>query len=439
MINRYILALLAAIFSSLFFCGLVMAKQDTAQITLKKTATSKQKLYTYTVKKGDMISFIVRHIPNINEKDISNNYKLIKNLNPNISNLNKLYEGQLLILPGEPLSEQGQTRIESKIEKNTVSAAASSAKPAEGDTYIIQNGDTLIKIIYRRLKAKENARQMFKVIQLLNPSIVDINRIYVGQTIKLPAQEVFVKAAEEEKVVVQEVVKQAERPKQPEIKNELKEKILLPPEAPTSLAKPIITQTITDYNRAIELNLQQAKAYFDRGVANGKLGNNKLAIEDYNKAIELNPQYVDAYYNRGIANYNLGKYQLAIEDYNRTIELNPQYAKAFYNRGIAHYNLGKYQQAIEDYNKAIELNPQLAEAYIGRGVSNDNLGKYQRAIENYNKAIELNPQLADAYNNRGVAYQKLGNNKRAIENYKNAAKLGHKGSQDFLKANDIAQ
>jgi len=51
--------------------------------------------------------------------------------------------------------------------------------------------------------------------------------------------------------------------------------------------------------------------------------------------------------------------------------------------------------------------------------------------------IELNPQHVDAYNNRGVAYHKLGNTQRAIENYKIAARLGNKGSQDFLRQEGI--
>jgi hypothetical protein len=41
MINRYTLALLVAVFSAAFVCESSMAKEDTAQITLKKTATSK--------------------------------------------------------------------------------------------------------------------------------------------------------------------------------------------------------------------------------------------------------------------------------------------------------------------------------------------------------------------------------------------------------------
>jgi len=242
MINRYTLALLAAIFSAVFFCGLSMAKEDTAQITLKKTATSKQKLYTYTVKKGDMISTIVRHIPNINEDDIKDNYQLIKDLNPDISNLNNLHAGQLLVLPGKPISEPGQNKSESKSGENSAASAATSVRPEGRDTYAIVKGDTLIKIIHRELKIKANTRQMLKAIQSINPRIVDVNRIYAGQTIKLPGQKVFVKAADEEKTVVPEVIKQAEIPTQPEEIIELKEKIVMPSEARLALIKHVITQ-----------------------------------------------------------------------------------------------------------------------------------------------------------------------------------------------------
>jgi LysM domain len=242
MINRYTLALLAAIFSAVFFCESSMAKEDTAQITLKKTATSKQNLYTYTVKKGDMISTIIRQIPNINEEDIQDNYNIIKGLNPDISDLNKLYVGQLLVLPGKPLDKTQQNKMESNTADSAAAPVPPSTNPAGGNTYAIKKGDTLIKIIHRELKIKTNTRQMLKVIQSINPNIVNVNRIYAGQTIKLPEQTVFIKAAEEDKSVVQEVVKQAESQTQPEEIIELKEKIVMPPEARLALIKHVITQ-----------------------------------------------------------------------------------------------------------------------------------------------------------------------------------------------------
>ena len=242
MINRYTLALLVAVFSVTFFCESSMAKEDTAQITIKKTATSKQNLYTYTVKKGDTISTIIRQIPNINEEDIQDNYKIIKDLNPDISDLDKLYEGQLLVLPGKPLAETQQNKMEANTEDSAAAPVSPSTNPAGGNTYAIKKGDTLIKIIHRELKIKTNTRQMLKVIQSINPNIVNVNRIYAGRTIILPNQTVFVKAAEEDNLAFQEVVKQAESQTQPEEVVELNEKIVMPPEARLALIKHVITQ-----------------------------------------------------------------------------------------------------------------------------------------------------------------------------------------------------
>jgi hypothetical protein len=242
MFNRYTLALLAALFSAVFFCEFSIAKEDTAQITLKKIATSKQNLYTYTVKKGDMISTIIRWIPNITEEDIQNNYKIIKDLNPDISDINKLYVGQLLVLPGKPLDEAQQNKMEANTEDSVTAPAPSSTNPAGGNAYSIKKGDTLIKIIHRELKIKTNTQQMLKAIQSINPNIVNVNRIYAGQTIKLPDQTVFVKAVEEDKIAVQELVKQTETKTLPKEIVELKENIVMQPEARLALIKHIITQ-----------------------------------------------------------------------------------------------------------------------------------------------------------------------------------------------------
>ncbi|MBF0473129.1 MAG: tetratricopeptide repeat protein [Nitrospirae bacterium] len=191
-------------------------------------------------------------------------------------------------------------------------------------------------------------------------------------------------------------------------------------------------------NKAIKLNPQDAKAYFDRGVSYGKLGNYQQAINDYNKAIELNPQFANAYVHRGNSYADLHNYQQSISDYNKAIELNPQDVFAYYNRGDSYYFLGNYQQAISDYTKAIELDPQFAIAYDSRGLSYYFLGNYQQAISDYTKAIELNPQFTPAYYNRGLSYSKLGNYQQATNDYKIAARLGDKEAQDFLSKNGFS-
>ena len=154
-----------------------------------------------------------------------------------------------------------------------------------------------------------------------------------------------------------------------------------------------------------------------------KLKQHKEAIADYDKAIELNPKDARAYYNRGNAKHQLKQHKEAIADYDKAIELNPKDAKAYYNRGNAKNELKQHKEAIADYNKAIELNPKDANAYNNRGVAKSNLKQHKEAIADYDKAIELKPEDAQAYYNRGLAYRELGKKEEADADSRTWAKL----------------
>jgi len=191
-------------------------------------------------------------------------------------------------------------------------------------------------------------------------------------------------------------------------------------------------RAIKDFDKAIELNPDDAETYYNRGVAYAKLNKYEQAIKDYEKAIELNPDDAKAYYNRGLAYAELNKYEQAIEDYDKAIELNPNYAEAYNNRGFAYAKLNEYERAIKDYGKAIELNPALAAAYNNRGLAYAKLNKYERAIEDYSKAIELNPNLAEAYSNRGIAYSEIHRYEEAARDLKKAGILFlHSGREEY--------
>jgi LysM repeat protein len=215
----------------------VAAKEDTAQITLRKTAVHRNKLYTYTVKKGDLLSTIIKNIPGVTAKDISNNYQLIKELNPNISDLDNLEPGQSLVLPGKPVIAAEEKEV-------TPSPAVTSATSfIRGKHYTIKRGDTLFKIIRRELKiTKTNIPKTLRIIKSINPGIRNVNKIYAGKIIKLPGKTIFVKTPEETKAIAQEVDKLSEKTIQPEKIIEIKEKIFMPPEARLAVLKQVITQ-----------------------------------------------------------------------------------------------------------------------------------------------------------------------------------------------------
>ena len=69
-----------------------------------------------------------------------------------------------------------------------------------------------------------------------------------------------------------------------------------------------------------------------------------------------------AYYNRGVAYARKGQYDQAISDFTKALEINSRLAKAYNNRGGAYYRIGQLDQAWEDVHKAQDLgfkiNPQ---------------------------------------------------------------------------------
>lgn len=262
MSKRHVLVLMVVLASIALVYQPVVAKEDTAQIKLKKTVISKKSLYTYTVKKGDVISEIIRQVPGITEQDISNNYHTIRELNPNIPNINKLEVGQSLILPGKPLTEAENNEAEKAsvsaenipAEKEPVStenvssekepASSESVSDAPQTSYRVRRGDTLYKIIRSKLKVNEvNIPQTVRAIKSINPSIKNVNRIYAGTLIKLPGKTVFVKTPEEIKPVSQDMAATtSDKSIQPAQIIEVKDKKMMPPEARLALLKQIVTQ-----------------------------------------------------------------------------------------------------------------------------------------------------------------------------------------------------
>ena len=183
---------------------------------------------------------------------------------------------------------------------------------------------------------------------------------------------------------------------------------------------------IADYDRAIELDSQDAEAHEGRGHAKNKMGDHKGAIADYGRAIELNPQDARTYNSRGTAKDNMGNYEDAIADYDRAIELNPKYAMAYGNRGNTKSKLGNYEDAIADINRAIELNPQDATAYGNLGNTKLQMADYEGSIAAADRAIELNPQDARAYSIRGTVKTKTENFEGAIADYDRALEIDPK-------------
>jgi tetratricopeptide (TPR) repeat protein len=160
----------------------------------------------------------------------------------------------------------------------------------------------------------------------------------------------------------------------------------------------------------------------DRGAAYYFKKDYQAAIRDYDQAIRLDPNNARAFSNRGAAYKKLGRIDQAIADHTAAIRLDPQSPENFDNRGLSYAANGDYDRAIADYNEAIRLKPQ-ANFLTDRGDSYNFKHDYDRAIADYDRAIALNPGFYLAYNNRAAAYEKKGELDRAIADYEAALRI----------------
>jgi len=86
------------------------------------------------------------------------------------------------------------------------------------------------------------------------------------------------------------------------------------------------------YNEAIDIETNDAKLYYNRGLCKENTEDLDGAIKDYSLAIKLNAKYEDAYFHRAKTYERLGKARLSYNDFTTVYSLNGSNKEALINR-----------------------------------------------------------------------------------------------------------
>jgi len=157
--------------------------------------------------------------------------------------------------------------------------------------------------------------------------------------------------------------------------------------------------SITLFERALEVTENNYVAHNNLGHRLMELGKTEDAIKHYRNALALNPSFETAHLNLGFIYSSQGELNQAIYHYSKALEINPDYAVAYNNLGNALYRLGQSNKAIPNYLKAIKINPDYAEAYNGLGAALIRQGDVKGAVNCFKKAISINPDYHGAQTN----------------------------------------
>jgi tetratricopeptide (TPR) repeat protein len=82
------------------------------------------------------------------------------------------------------------------------------------------------------------------------------------------------------------------------------------------------------------------------------------SIDCFKRIIEIDPDNYRAYYNRGISFFSIDCLEEALKDYKAALEINPDYAYCYYNIGLIYEAKGDLKRALENHQNALKIDPK---------------------------------------------------------------------------------
>ncbi len=152
-------------------------------------------------------------------------------------------------------------------------------------------------------------------------------------------------------------------------------------------------KAISNYQTAIELRGLQESFWTYKNLGDALRQKNQLceAIDTYQKAINLEPNNAEVYDSLGQAQAQKENWAEAVANYNKAIKLGLKQPFWTYNNlGNALRNQDRLNEAVAAYQKAIRLQPDNSLPYRGIGQVYTQQEDWSKAVTAFQKAFELN-------------------------------------------------
>ena len=176
-----------------------------------------------------------------------------------------------------------------------------------------------------------------------------------------------------------------------------------------------------DYDEAVKHLLQAAKRdpgkgeiYTNLGVAYIGKGMLNEAAGYLQKAIQIDPNDGGAHYNLGVVMLRRGDKQGAIKCMSNAVRLKPTDAEVHYDLARVLDEEGQADRAAEHYLRTVQLKPDHAMAHARLGMTLCARGAFKDGLPYLSKAVELNPNDTSVRYNLGITLARLKQHKQAI-------------------------
>jgi tetratricopeptide (TPR) repeat protein len=157
-------------------------------------------------------------------------------------------------------------------------------------------------------------------------------------------------------------------------------------EAMTAFVAENYAEAIRLLGAAIDKDDTFSLAFVSRGAAHLKLSRPIDAIADFNRAIAIEQNNARAYHLRGLAREMQGNDSAAVADFDRAIALNPEYSAAYFSRAGVHSKTGREDAAVED----LQMVAHFSERNLSEFAAENNVWRSQHLTVEAAMESELN-------------------------------------------------
>lgn len=110
---------------------------------------------------------------------------------------------------------------------------------------------------------------------------------------------------------------------------------------------------------SIALDENYFRSWYNLGVLEAKLGEERRALDYYDRAIELCPTFMNSYLNESAIYIARGDFESSVNILNRGLDLLPDSVDLLYNRACSYARLGMEEEARSDLEYADLLDPEV--------------------------------------------------------------------------------
>ena len=144
----------------------------------------------YVVQKDDWVFKLFRQRGEISHNDFPEFLNIFKHINPHIRNIDMIRPGQHILIPLKKLKKDslpGQSSGIVTIPFVTISNLPDIIKPCSTE-YMVQKGDYISRLIVQDYGSygTKSYKEGIVMFRLINPDVVDLDRIYPGQKLYIP-------------------------------------------------------------------------------------------------------------------------------------------------------------------------------------------------------------------------------------------------------------